>query len=38
MKAMNLTTSDLVEQVNRTVPAMIRLMELQEQGWVYIKP
>lgn len=38
MKAMNLTTHDLVEQVNRTVPAMVRLMELQEQGWVYIKP
>jgi len=38
MKAMNLTTRDLVEQVDRTVPAMVRLMELQEQGWVYIKP
>jgi intracellular sulfur oxidation DsrE/DsrF family protein len=38
MKAMNLTTQDLVEQVDRTVPAMVRLMELQEQGWAYIKP
>jgi intracellular sulfur oxidation DsrE/DsrF family protein len=38
MKAMNLTTRDLVEQVDRTVPAIVRLMELQEQGWAYIKP
>jgi intracellular sulfur oxidation DsrE/DsrF family protein len=38
MKAMNLTTRDLVEQVDRTVPAMVRLMELQEEGWIYIKP
>ena len=38
MKAMNLTTRDLVEQVDRTVPAMVRLMELQEEGWAYIKP
>jgi uncharacterized protein len=38
MKAMDLTAQDLVEQVDRTVPAMVRLMELQEQGWVYIKP
>ncbi|HSL04912.1 MAG TPA: DsrE family protein [Nitrospiraceae bacterium] len=38
MKAMNLTVRDLVEQVDRTVPAMVRLVELQEQGWVYIKP
>jgi intracellular sulfur oxidation DsrE/DsrF family protein len=38
MKAMNLTTRDLVEQVDRTVPAMVRLMALQEEGWVYIKP
>jgi intracellular sulfur oxidation DsrE/DsrF family protein len=38
MKAMNLTVRDLVEQVDRTVPAMVRLMELQEEGWVYIKP
>lgn len=38
MKAMNLATHDLVDQVNRTVPAIVRLMELQEQGWVYIKP
>jgi intracellular sulfur oxidation DsrE/DsrF family protein len=38
MKAMNLTKRDLVEQVDRTVPAMVRLMELQEEGWIYIKP
>jgi intracellular sulfur oxidation DsrE/DsrF family protein len=38
MKAMKLTRDDLVEQVDRTVPAMVRLMELQEQGWAYIKP
>lgn len=38
MKAMHLTREDLIEQVDRTVPAMVRLMELQERGWVYIKP
>lgn len=38
MKAQSLTRADLLDQVDRTVPAMIRLMELQEQGWVYIKP
>jgi len=38
MKAMKLIRDDLVEQVDRTVPAMVRLMELQEQGWAYIKP
>jgi intracellular sulfur oxidation DsrE/DsrF family protein len=38
MKAMNLTRDDLVGEVDRTVPAMVRLMELQEQGWAYIKP
>jgi uncharacterized protein len=38
MKAMNVTRTDLIEQVRRTVPAMVRLMELQEAGWVYIKP
>lgn len=38
MKAMNLTRDDLIDQVARTVPAMVRLMELQEAGWVYIKP
>lgn len=38
MKAMRLTRDDLIEQVDRTVPAMVRLMELQEQGWAYIKP
>lgn len=38
MKAMNLRRDDLVGEVDRTVPAMVRLMELQEQGWAYIKP
>lgn len=38
MKKMGLQRDDLVEQVDRTVPAMVRLMELQEQGWAYIKP
>ena len=38
MKAQSLTRADLLDQVDRTVPAMVRLMELQEQGWVYIKP
>ena len=38
MKSMNLTRDDLIAQVDRTVPAMVRLMELQEAGWVYIKP
>lgn len=38
MKAQGLTRVDLLDQVDRTVPAMVRLMELQEQGWVYIKP
>lgn len=38
MKAQGLTRTDLIDQVDRTVPAMVRLMELQEQGWSYIKP
>ena len=38
MKAQGLTRADLLDPVDRTVPAMVRLMELQEQGWVYIKP
>lgn len=38
MKSMNVTRADLIDQVARTVPAMVRLMELQEAGWVYIKP
>lgn len=38
MKAQGLTRADLLDQVDRTVPAMVRLMELQEQGWAYIKP
>ena len=38
MKAQGLTRADLIDQVDRTVPAIVRLMELQEQGWSYIKP
>ena len=38
MKAQGLTRTDLIDQVDRAVPAMVRLMELQEQGWSYIKP
>jgi hypothetical protein len=38
MKAMKVTRDDLIEQVGDTVPAMVRLMERQEQGWAYIKP
>jgi intracellular sulfur oxidation DsrE/DsrF family protein len=38
MKAMKLIREDLIEEVSDTVPAMVRLMERQEQGWVYIKP
>lgn len=38
MKGMKLTREELVEQVDRTVPAIVRLIELQEQGWAYIKP
>jgi len=32
MKGMKLTHEDLVDQVDRTVPAIVRLIELQEQG------
>jgi len=38
MKAQGLTRADLIDQVDRIMPAMVRLMELQEQGWAYIKP
>ena len=38
MKVQGLTRADLIDQVDRTVPAMVRLMELQEEGWAYIKP
>jgi intracellular sulfur oxidation DsrE/DsrF family protein len=38
MKTMKVTREDLVAEVDDTVPAMVRLMERQEQGWVYIKP
>jgi uncharacterized protein len=38
MKAVKLTRDDLIEEVGDTVPAMVRLMERQEQGWAYIKP
>lgn len=38
MKAMKVTREDLLDEVGDTVPAMVRLMERQEQGWAYIKP
>ena len=38
MKAMKVTRNDLIDEVGDTVPAMVRLMERQEQGWAYIKP
>ncbi len=38
MKAMNVMREDLIDEVGDTVPAMVRLMERQEQGWAYIKP
>ena len=38
MKAMKMTRDDLIGEVGDTVPAMVLLMEPQEQGWAYIKP
>lgn len=38
MKSQQLTRADLVDEVGDTVPAVVRLMERQEQGWAYIKP
>jgi len=38
MKVMKVTREDLISEVGDTVPAMVRLMERQEQGWAYIKP
>ncbi len=38
MKAMKIVREDLIPEVGDTVPAMVRLMERQEQGWAYIKP
>jgi intracellular sulfur oxidation DsrE/DsrF family protein len=38
MKTMQVTREDLISEVGDTVPAMVRLMERQEQGWAYIKP
>jgi intracellular sulfur oxidation DsrE/DsrF family protein len=38
MKGLHLTRGDLIDAVGDTVPAMVRLMERQEQGWAYIKP
>jgi uncharacterized protein len=38
MKTMKVTREDLIGDVGDTVPAMVRLMERQEQGWAYIKP
>lgn len=38
MKVMKVAKEDLVTFVDRTPPAVVRLIELQEQGWAYIKP
>jgi intracellular sulfur oxidation DsrE/DsrF family protein len=38
MKALKVVREDLIPEVGDTVPAMVRLMERQEQGWAYIKP
>jgi len=38
MKTIKVTREDLIGEVSDTVPAMVRLMERQEQGWAYIKP
>jgi len=38
MKIMKVAREDLISEVGDTVPAMVRLMDRQEQGWVYIKP
>jgi intracellular sulfur oxidation DsrE/DsrF family protein len=38
MKATKLMRDDLIEAIGDTVPAMVRLMERQEQGWAYAKP
>ena len=38
MKTLKVTREDLISEVGDTVPAIVRLMERQEQGWVYIKP
>jgi intracellular sulfur oxidation DsrE/DsrF family protein len=38
MNAAKLTRDDLIEEAEDTVPAMVRLMEQQEQGWAYAKP
>jgi intracellular sulfur oxidation DsrE/DsrF family protein len=38
MKSMKVTREDLLDGVDRTTPAVVRLIELQEQGWAYIKP
>jgi uncharacterized protein len=38
MKTLKVTREDLIDEVGDTVPAMVRLLERQEQGWAYIKP
>lgn len=38
MKVMKVVREDLIPEVGDTVPAIVRLMERQEQGWAYIKP
>ncbi len=34
---MKVTREDLISEVGDTMPAMVRLMGRQEQGWIYIK-
>lgn len=38
MKTMKIVREDLIPEVGDTAPAMVRLMERQEEGWSYIKP
>lgn len=38
MKTMKIVREDLIPEVGDMAPAMVRLMERQEQGWSYIKP
>ena len=38
LERLSLTRAALIDQVDRIMPALIRLMEWQEQGWAYTKP
>ncbi|MEP6934459.1 MAG: hypothetical protein ABI988_11025 [Nitrospirota bacterium] len=37
LERLSLTRAALIDQMDRIMPVMIRLMESQEQGWAYIK-